>query len=172
MGKVVLGAYGSVEETIRVVHNELTEGNRSPNDIVIVTNAENRNLIMNRSPVVVDGVSIDSYQSVWESFKSMFASKYDKTVLEEYGVDITTAREYNDAIRYGSFVVLVEENTGGGYGNTYQKTDTRDIREASKETLDLESNRPMQEENIHRPGEGLDLKNADENMQHGRIPPE
>lgn len=173
MSKVVVGAYGTVEETIRAVHSVIQEGNRSPSDVVIVTNNDNRQKIMNRSPVVVDGIDTDSHRSVWESFKSMFASKYDEAPLEEYGVDVTTAREYNDAIRFGKFLVLVEENTGGNFGNTYQSAEGRDVRDTPRDLFN-ESNpkRPLDRDNIHEPGEGLDLTNANENTHHGRVPPE
>lgn len=170
MSKVVAGAFGSIEETIRAVHQIIQEGNRSPSDVVIVTSSENQQMISKRSPVIVDGVETDSHRSVWESFKSMFASKFDEVPLEEYGVDKTTAHEYNDALRFGKYIVLVEENTGGDYDNSYLKSASQKKRNFSEQGEKWI--RPLGEDNIHEPGEGLDVTNANENLHQGRVPPE
>ncbi|MEG0442772.1 MAG: general stress protein [Carnobacterium sp.] len=108
MTKVVESSYQTVDETIGAVERLLSEG-RLVSDIVIVTSRENQSNIRNRTLVEVDRVPADGNKTAWEKFKEMFTDVDETAALEHYGIDKQTALRYNDAIKMGNYVILVEE---------------------------------------------------------------
>ncbi|MEG0750092.1 MAG: general stress protein, partial [Carnobacterium sp.] len=108
MTKVVESSYQTVDETIGAVERLLSEG-RLVSDIVIVTSRENQSNIRNRTLVEVDRVPADGNKTAWEKFKGMFTDIDETAALEHYGIDKQTALRYNDAIKMGNYVILVEE---------------------------------------------------------------
>ncbi|WP_051912447.1 general stress protein [Carnobacterium funditum] len=108
MSKVVESAYHTVDETISAVERLLSEG-RVTGDVIIVTSDENYSDIQNRTLVEVDKVSADGDMNIWEKFKDMFADVGQDKALEHYGIDKQTALRYNDVLKSGNYVVLVEE---------------------------------------------------------------
>ncbi|MEG0289400.1 MAG: general stress protein [Carnobacterium sp.] len=108
MTKVVESSYQTVDETIGAVERLLSEG-RLVSDIVIVTSRENQSNIRNRTLVEVDRVPADGNKTAWEKFKEMFTDVDETAALEHYGIDKQTALRYNDAIKMGNYIILVEE---------------------------------------------------------------
>lgn len=108
MNKIVESSYHTVDETISAVERLLSEG-RLMSDIVIITSNENYSDIKNRTLVEVDNVSTDGDMTMWEKFKSMFTTIGQDVALEHYGIDKQTALRYNDVLKSGNYVVLVEE---------------------------------------------------------------
>lgn len=108
MSKVVESSYQTVDETIGAVERLLNEG-RLVSDIVIVTSRENQSNIRNRTLVEVDRIPADGNKTAWEKFKGMFTDIDEAAALEHYGIDKQTALRYNDTIKAGNYVVLVEE---------------------------------------------------------------
>lgn len=108
MSKVVESSYHTVDETISAVERLLSEG-RVMSNIVIVTNNDNYSDIRNRTLVKVDKVSADGDLSMWEKFKEMFTDVDQEVALEHYGIDKQTALRYNNVLKSGSYVILVEE---------------------------------------------------------------
>lgn len=157
--KVVENAYNTVEEVVRAIYRSVKREGRSLNDFVIVTNEANYRKINNASPVKVDAVHLDDYESLWGMFQSLFSS--DKGMaLEDYGVDKTTAREYQNAIKYGKYVLLVDEL------NQAERDRQLNLEEANSRFQDTER---MTAE-FKRFGPGLDLDDPDENKTFGRTP--
>lgn len=159
--KVVENSYRTFEETLNAIYRLVREEKRSLNDIVVVTNSENRKRVLNSSPVEVDAVPGETHRSIWDSIQSLFQDD-GKQVLADYGVDDTTARQYQDAIEYGNFVVLVEHQPGD---DGYEEFNP----EENKSRLSDAELQARQEKTYDR---GLDLRDPDERSSFGRTPPQ
>lgn len=157
--KNIENAYSTVEETLQAIYRLISENGRSLHDIVVVTNSQNRRNIINSSPVEVTAIPTDTYQSIWSSIQTLFQDDYKK-VLTDMGVDDTTARAYANAIRFGKYIVLVEERT---YSDGQHKTE-----EENKSRL--ADARRRSQESMRKFGPGLDLDDPNENETFGRTP--
>lgn len=109
MSKKNIKAFSTEEEVIEAVRKLIDQGHLS-GDLTIVTNRENRSNIQERVSVEVDKVSVDGELTPWEKIKNMFSDVDEEAALEHYGVDNITAIKYNEAIKQGHFVLLVEED--------------------------------------------------------------
>ena len=109
MSKVVESSYHTVDETISAVERLLSEG-RALSDLVIVTSNNNYSNIQNRTIVEVDKVSAHGDKNMWEKFKGLFTDVNQEVALEHYGIDKQTALRYQDVLKAGNYVVLVEED--------------------------------------------------------------
>lgn len=109
MGKIVESSYYTVDETIATVERLLSEG-RTMDDIVIVTSQNNYSNIQNRTIVEVDKVSASGDKNLWKKFKELFTDVKQDVALEHYGIDKQTALRYEDVLKAGNYIVLVEED--------------------------------------------------------------
>lgn len=160
--KIIENAYSTVRETLDAIYRLVEEDEHKLSDIVVVTNSEKRAKFINSSPVEVVAIPTETYQSIWSSIQTLFKDKKGK-VLKDYGVDETSAREYVDAIRYGQYVVLVEEKE-----NYDDLDDPRHRREENKSRLQDAKRNAM--DSMKKFGSGLDLDDPDENKSFGRNP--
>jgi len=158
--KVVENAYGTIQETLKAVYRLVKNGDRSLNDILIVTNDTNYREIINSSPVRVDAVPLENYESIWSTIQSLFTNKHQMTLID-YGVDATTAREYQNAIRYGKYVILVDDYEKEDEGEKYFNWE-----ETRSRLQDTERRASM----TKKFGPGLDLDDPGENKTFGRTP--
>lgn len=109
MSKVVESSYRTVDDTVSAIERLLDEG-RTLDDIVIVTSQNNYSNIQNRTIVEIDKVSASGDKSMWEKFKELFTDVKQDVALEHYGIDKQTALRYEDVLKAGNYVVLVEED--------------------------------------------------------------
>lgn len=111
MSKVVIGSFSNVQETTACVEQLLAEGH-SANSIKIVTTNQNPSVIQGQTGVEINKVSADQVdeKSGWAKFKDLFVDTDENSALENYGVDPSSATQYNESLKNGEYVVLADEN--------------------------------------------------------------
>lgn len=110
MGKRIEGSYTTIEETIESVRRLLNDNYYLSGDITIITNRKNRENLEELTSVQVDKVATVEDKSAWDRFKNMFSASNDEATLEQYGIDMLEAVKYEEDLKNGSYIIIVEED--------------------------------------------------------------
>ena len=167
MGKRIEGSYNSIEETIQTVRRLLNEGSYLTGDITIVTNRKNRENLEDLTSVQVAKVATVEDKSTWDRFKGMFTAANDEATLEHYGIEMHDAVKFEDDLKNGNYIVIVEEDK---LLNTNKPDQVTSIDDAIVEARD-EKNSVSQTTNTQKvePFVGADLGNEEDPMLNGTV---
>lgn len=110
MVKRIEGSYVSIEETIKTVRRLLNEGYYLSGDITIITNRKNQENLEDLTSVQVDKVATVEDKSTWDRFKNMFSASNDEATLEHYGIEMHDAVKFEEDLKNGNYIVIVEED--------------------------------------------------------------
>lgn len=142
MSKRIEGSYTSIDDTIQAVHSLLKEGHYLSSDIRIVTNQTNREQLENQTSVSVDKVSTIEDQSAWEKFKKMFSSSSEEASLEKYGIEIHEAVKFEEDLKNGHYILLVEEDA------LESQSQDSEVSSISEAIVDVRDEKYLEEQNI------------------------
>lgn len=142
MSEVVIGSFSTIKETIACVEQLTAEGH--PTDsIKIITANQSSSVIQEQTGVEIAKVSKEQEDEKisWKKFKALFVDTDDNLALETYGIDHSSAAQYNESLKKGEYIVLANESnqttthstaSTGVVGQAGQGV--REIRNASEAT--------------------------------------
>lgn len=140
MQRRIVGSYQESKDVVSEVERLMNEGYVGE-EILIITDSKSNHQgeLEDLSLVEVDAVDTGEEMSFWEKTKEVLSfGNYDsdepKKILAEYGVDETQAQPYQDSLRDGNILLLVNSDAPAQLKQqSEQGTDT--AVDASKDTM-------------------------------------
>lgn len=158
MGKKIEGSYATIEETVQTVHRLLKDGDYLSSDILILTNRANREKLEELTSVQIEKVSTIEDKSTWERVKKMFSSEGDEATLEKYGIEMHEAVRFEEDLRNGRYIVIVENVTQ----NKSSKSKVTSVSDAIVDARDEQKSDPQVENEkdrwVMQSGEGVETE--------------